>query len=241
MAISENSSKDLLEKEIEGKVFIDYIVDDVLLAYYRDILQPEGIEDYTLFLDYKKSQVHKLTEGKDKLLLKDIMRYFSCPLDVESEEDITNFGLYVPDSHPTNGRLNMILSEQLLNAALDYDPKDTDEEVTLINVNDIIGHNASGLLENVSLLFHLFITGRGKEFTQLFGDTALLIKMEGASDNGRSDIRLVESDFKKKEYKSPKEEFDSDFKRLYAEDLKLINEKLKVKLVPKTNIMVKGA
>ena len=70
MAISENSSKDLLEKEIEGKVFIDYIVDDVLLAYYRDILQPEGIEDYTLFLDYKKSQVHKLTEGKDKLLLK---------------------------------------------------------------------------------------------------------------------------------------------------------------------------
>ena len=207
--------------KFESREELDTVANTVLL-FNGTFLRPEDV-DYSSLIFYKMDQLDKLLDGKYDITPRDLMMYLSCPVGVENKNDITSFGIRTTN-FPGNGRLNMFLSDKMLFHSLvgfevneSYLEKifdfELDKPAKLVNKDDLLDYYAPSMLEDSSLLYYLFLTGRGEEFTRVFDDTTFLNKIEKGE--------FTEEDIKKKmpEHKSSKSKASEKLKKLVSEDI----------------------
>ena len=173
------------------------------------------------------------------------MKYLSCPLAVEDKDKILNHGLLTLSSFPRNGVLNEAVSRRVMyNAIVRTIPYyENMAPETLPTKEEVLECYGTHLIGNSSLLIYLFMTGRGDEFQDVFGDNDFLGKIESRQFD---EITLkAETEKRKTEGK----ELDSNFRSLIASDLTFIKEKQieemkkeqEENFVPTTNRLSKGA
>ena len=206
--------------KFESKEELDLVANTVLL-FNGTLLRPEDV-DYSSLVFYKQKQLEKLLDGKYDITPRDLMMYLSCPIGIENKNDITNFGIRT-SSIPGNGRLNMFLSDKILFHSLvgfevneEYIERvfdfELDRPTKLVNKDDLLEYYAPSMLEDSSLLYYLFLTGRGEEFTRVYNDTPFLSKLEKGE--------FTEEDIKKRmpEHISDKSKASDRLKRYVDED-----------------------
>lgn len=205
--------------------------------------QDEILGNFNTIIQYKREQVEKLIKGKKTFEWQDVMKYVSCPLDVETSKEIDNYGLKTKE-YP-NGVLNESLSRNILKYALMYrdiylpDGLPDDMNVTLPCTQDVIDHFSPNMIKNNALLVYMFMTGRGKEFAKLFGNNKLLKDIDSYNKELGDNPQL---EFDLKNYcvhstLSRSEELDSDYLKVLSTDLKFIKSKISDKVVD--NVPVK--
>lgn len=188
------------------------------------------LDQFDIIKDYKKQQVENLMEGSETYTFRDIVMYLSCPLNVKSKEEISNFGIRMPEN-PGNGTLNEFLTRSIIKNAIIMDGVPDSNEVddkplTLIDTNDLLENMASSMLTNRALLIYLYMTGKGKEFTELFGNIEILKKIEAGTIK---EDELVDACPKEDEFLSVDQELDSDYLRILNSDLKFIKDEMQPK------------
>ena len=182
----------LREYKFESKEELDLVASSVL-AYLGIYICPEDI-NFTSMVYYKFDQLDSLLDGKYNITPEDLMMYLSCPIGVENNNDIKNFGLRT-DKEAGNGKINMHFSKMLLlqsflatGADEEYQDRIFDYELdqpdTLLNSSDYLDLYAPSMLDEPVLLTYLFLTGRGNEFTRIYRDVDFLKKLENGSFTG---------------------------------------------------------
>lgn len=245
---------DAMDNKIPSLAARDELIKNVL-DYYVKLSPKTGDTSFKPIVDYKRVQVYNLLGDDIDFSYRDLMKYLSCPLDVEKKEDITSFGIRNVDNEDTptantlkNGVVNMALTEQIFYYALlesmDINPE-LDEAPTKLNLkSDYLKHYSTYMLDNTSLLVYLFMTGRGKEFTEEYGDPDFLLRLEGKNFT-EDEIEKKVEETKNRISANPSAEFSPKYKKMYAEDLKFIKSKLAEKTeeleVSTPNKTLKGA
>ena len=211
------------------------------------------LNQFDTIINYKRDQVASLMDGKESFTLENVMMYLSCPLDVKTSDEISNFGIRTSEP-PLTGRLNEYLARCIVKNAIILDgvPAFEDEVDTkplqLITIEDMINLMASSMLPNRGLLIYMYMTGKGKEFTKLFGNDDLLKKIEAGKE-------LTEKELMEgcpSEFLDTDHELDADYLRFLKNDLEIIKDgfkpvdkkeeyKAEEKVIPLTNRLSKGA
>ncbi|MBR4830756.1 MAG: hypothetical protein IKZ96_03210 [Bacilli bacterium] len=180
----------LRDYRFESKEDLNSVACCVLTYFCKDINAKDV--DYSSISEYKVKQLNKLTGDNYDITPENLMMYLSCPVGVEDVNDISTFGIRTSGELP-NGRINMHLSKMILcralleNASLDTYEKIVDSEdvgtdrLQLPDTSDYLDCYVSSLLREPELLYYLFFTGRGEEFTRLFADSEFLKKLEDGS------------------------------------------------------------
>lgn len=235
---------DAMDNKIQSMDARDELIKNVLDYYSK--FSPEGTS-FEPIIDYKRNQLYNLIGNNADITYRELMMYLSCPLDVEKKEDIKSFGIRNLEP-PYNGVVNMALSDQIFYYALlesmEINPE-LDEEPLQLNLNyDYLKRYSTYMLDNTSLLIYLFMTGRGKEFTEEYGDSVFLQRLEGKKFSEDEIEKKIEAT-KKRVADNPSDEFSPKYKKMYAEDLEFIKSKLSVKTeeieVAVPNKTLKGA
>lgn len=148
----------------------------IVMLFLSDEVGAKDI-DYKKIVEYKATQFRSLVNGNYNITPETLMMYLSCPIGVENANDIKTFGIRTEDA-PGNGKINMHLSKMILYRALQNNyflDKIFDDEMddidTLPTKSDYLDVIAPSLLNEPALLYYLFFTGRGEEFTKIFNKT----------------------------------------------------------------------
>lgn len=208
-----------------------------VLSLFKNRVSPSDI-DYTPIVNYKIEQLYNLLEDRYDITPERLMMYLTCPIGVESTDDITNFGIRT-NSNPSNGRINMHLTKVTLQRALllshgeEYDELydkiiDSEEDIanTLPSSEDYLNIYAPSMLEETELLYYLFMTGRGSDFTEVYGDNEFLKKLEGGLFTGEEILDRMP------EVKKGKRKSSVTLKGFVREDLIKISDGMKINVVP---------
>lgn len=208
-----------------------------ILSLFKNRVSPSDI-DYTPIVNYKVEQLYNLLGDSCDITPERLMMYLSCPIGIEDVDDISNFGIRT-NSNPSNGRVNMHLSKMMLQRALllahgeEYDElfdKIIDSEADIANTlpssEDYLNTYAPSMLEDTDLLYYLFMTGRGKEFTEIYGDDEFLKKLEGGLFTGEEILDRMP------EVKKGKTASSRKLKELYKEDLIKLGKITRINVVP---------
>lgn len=226
---------------LTSKEDIDKFVDNIL-DYYR-LQAPTGV-DVSSILDYKKDQVKKFVGEATEIAVGTLMEYLSCPLAVEDKDNMFNHGL-ITLTFPRNVKLDEAISNTIMyNAIVRTTPYyEYTGPVTLPNKEDALKCYGTQLIGNSSLLVYLFMTGRGDEFKEVFGDTDFLEKIESGQFDEFSLKEVVNA------RKTEGKELDSNFRTLITSDLSFVKAKKEAekkqeeeeKVIPIANTLSKGA
>ena len=223
----------------ESKEELNYVA-SCILSYFGKDINPSDI-DYTPIIEYKIDQLDSLLGDEYNITPDDLMMYLSCPIGVQSTNDINTFGIRT-NSGSGNGKINMHLSKMILFRSMMGESVDTfdklfDDELNDIDRlptnDDILDAYVPSMLKEPELLCYLFFTGRGEEFTRIYADTSFLKKLEDGS------FSFSEIDARTPKFREGKTESSSLLKNLVKEDLIRIKSLKEEKVVKEANKLVK--
>lgn len=170
----------------------------IVMLFLSDEVGAKDI-DYKKIVEYKATQFRSLVNGNYNITPETLMMYLSCPIGVENAKDINTHGIRT-NGGAGNGKINMHLSKMILYRALQnnyFRDKIFDDEMddidTLPTKSDYLDVIAPSLLNEPALLYYLFFTGRGEEFTKIFGDIEKLKSFESGMFDGDKTIKELTS------------------------------------------------
>lgn len=177
----------LKDYKFESKDELNSVASSVL-SYFGKTINPVDIE-YAPIIEYKVRQLKSLLGDEYNIDSKDLMRYLSYPIGVQNLDDSDTFGIRT-NKGSGNGKINMHLSKMILFRSMEDDQSvlfDRLFDTELDDIDRLPGREeyldcyVPSMLREPELLCYLFFTGRGEEFTKLFGDTAFLTRLEDGS------------------------------------------------------------